>query len=115
MGDAVARAEYGDTADSVLKRMIEIITDKFKPQSIILFGSHARGDVNRHSDIDLLVIVDENVERTEELAVEIGAALYASPIPKDIMVTTPSRLAKYSKSVGTVYRNALKEGVKIYG
>ena len=115
MGDTVARTEYGDTVDSVLKHMVEIIIDKFKPQSIILFGSHARGDVNKHSDIDLLIIVNENVEQTEELAVEIEAALYASPIPKDIIVTTTSRLAKYSKSVGTVYRNILKDGVKIYG
>ena len=113
--DADAQNEYGDTIDSVLKHMVEIIADKFNPQSIILFGSHARGDVNKHSDIDLLVIVNEDMKQTEELAIEIGAALHASPIPKDIMVTTPSRFAKYSKSTGTLYENILEEGVKIYG
>ena len=49
---------YGDTVESTIQHMVKIITSKFNPQSIILIGSHARGDANKHSDIDLLVVVD---------------------------------------------------------
>ena len=35
------------------------VVDYFKPQRVILFGSRARGEATRDSDIDLLVIVDD--------------------------------------------------------
>ncbi len=33
------------------------IAFEFRPQRIILFGSHARGTAGEHSDVDLLVIM----------------------------------------------------------
>lgn len=62
-----------------------------------------------------LILVNKNVKQTKELAVEIEAALYASPVPKGIMVTSISRLVKCSKLVGAVYGNILDDGGKIYG
>ncbi|GAG96837.1 unnamed protein product [marine sediment metagenome] len=38
-----------------LKKAIEIIVQIAKPDKIILFGSHARGDNKPESDYDLLV------------------------------------------------------------
>ena len=32
----------------------------FRPQRVILFGSRARGEATRDSDIDLLVIVEDD-------------------------------------------------------
>ncbi len=33
------------------------IAEEFGPERIILFGSHARGDAGKYSDVDLLVIM----------------------------------------------------------
>jgi hypothetical protein len=36
------------------------VVEYFKPQRVILFGSRARGEATRDSDIDLLVVVDDD-------------------------------------------------------
>jgi hypothetical protein len=36
------------------------VVEYFKPQRVILFGSRARGEATRDSDIDLLVAVDDD-------------------------------------------------------
>jgi predicted nucleotidyltransferase len=41
----------------VPRTLLDPIVKYFKPQSVILFGSRARGAATRDSDIDLLVIV----------------------------------------------------------
>ena len=38
--------------DAIVRRIVEIAD----PEKIILFGSAARGEMTRHSDVDLLVI-----------------------------------------------------------
>jgi hypothetical protein len=40
--------------------LLDPVVKYFKPQSVILFGSRARGEATRDSDIDLLVIVDDD-------------------------------------------------------
>jgi len=39
-----------------LNNIISQIRDKYKPEQIILFGSLARGEFNKDSDIDLLIM-----------------------------------------------------------
>ena len=40
------------TLDDIIRRIVEVA----QPEKIILFGSAARGEMNRHSDVDLLVV-----------------------------------------------------------
>src|SRR5437016_6587810 len=41
-----------------IRDLVDRIAVRFKPQKIILFGSYARGDFTRDSDVDLLVVMD---------------------------------------------------------
>ena len=41
---------------SILDDIIRRIVEAAQPEQIILFGSAARGDMNPHSDVDLLVV-----------------------------------------------------------
>src|SRR5207245_6044370 len=43
----------------VPRELLDPVVEYFKPQRVILFGSRARGEATRDSDIDLLVIVDD--------------------------------------------------------
>lgn len=112
--DASERLSYGNSQESVIRHMTDIIVERFNPISIILFGSRARGDADNHSDIDLLVVMPEGTNE-KETRIAIRAALCNSPIAKDVLVDTPSRLDRYAKLPGTVQRAALKEGVMLYG
>ena len=42
----------------LINKLVEAIKINYKPQRIILFGSHAWGNPTEESDIDLLIIKD---------------------------------------------------------
>ena len=42
---------------ATIQAVAQLIAQKFDPEQIILFGSHARGNAGSHSDIDLLVVL----------------------------------------------------------
>ena len=41
-----------ETLDDIIQRIVEVA----QPERIVLFGSAARGDMTRNSDVDLLII-----------------------------------------------------------
>ncbi len=49
--------------------LLRILTDRvvqnFQPVRLILFGSHARGEANPHSDIDLLVVFPQASDKRQ--------------------------------------------------
>lgn len=104
--DALAAAEH-------IPEMVERIVEEFDPQKIILFGSHARGDANGWSDIDLLVVFDESVDN-REMTVAVRRVLRDFPVPKDVVVSDSATLARIGDAIGTVYRPALREGKLVY-
>ena len=42
---------------ATIQVVAQLIAQKFDPEQITLFGSHARGNPGSHSDIDLLVVL----------------------------------------------------------
>ena len=108
------RLEYGDTSESAILRMAEIIVERFSPMSVMLFGSRARGDADGHSDADLFVIMPEGTD-VDSAYLDIRAALRHSPVAKDILVNTPETFAKYAVLPGTVQREVVRKGMLLYG
>ena len=105
--------DYNEAAKPVLKMMVERIVRNFNPARIILFGSYARGTPNFHSDIDLLVIMENGTKR-RETAVKIRKLLRGSPIAKDVVVTTTGDIEKHGSVPVYAICNALREGVTLY-
>ena len=66
------------------------IAEKFHPEQIILFGSHAYGEATPDSDVDLLVVM-EFVGRPVDKSYEIRRST-KSPFPLDLLVRRPSDL-----------------------
>ena len=96
-----------------ISTMINRIVRDFDPVQIILFGSHARGEANRNSDIDLLVVFSECADK-RKTAVDIRRVLKDMPVPKDIIVSTPEELERKRDWVGSVLRYAQQEGITLY-
>jgi uncharacterized protein len=48
------------TAGSVPPELLDAVVKYFRPLRVILFGSAARGDAGPNSNIDLLVVLDDN-------------------------------------------------------
>jgi predicted nucleotidyltransferase len=97
----------------VIPEMVRRIVEKFHPVKIISFGSYARGEEHRHSDVDLLVDLP-SIEDEHKSAVSIRRELSGLLVPKDIVVTTPEELARRGHVIGTIFRPALMEGKVLY-
>ena len=89
--------------------MTERIVRDFDPLQIILFGSQARGDAERDSDIDLLVVFGQLTDK-RKTAIDIDRALADLPVAKDIIVSTPEELERSRTRIGSVLRYAQQEG-----
>ena|SRR5580765_1500341 len=72
-----------------IRRYARQIAERFRPEKVILFGSHAYGTPNAHSDVDLLVIM--SVRNQLDQAIRIRRDLPA-PFPMDLIVRTPKGL-----------------------
>jgi predicted nucleotidyltransferase len=100
-----------------IKEVISQILDKkgIKNFKIILFGSRARGDFKTDSDWDFLIIVEKEVrfEDKREISREIRVNLAQLLIPCDVIIKSVNEIEYYSNFIGTVTREALKEGREI--
>ena len=97
----------------IISVMVDRIVGQFQPSRILLFGSQARGDVKESSDVDLLVIMNDILDK-RQVAIEIRRILRDLPISKDIVVATPDDIARRRHIVGTLIYAALREGRVLY-
>lgn len=96
-----------------IERMTRRIVQRFRPEKVILFGSHARGDAGPDSDVDLLVVM-KSPESKPDVALKIRAALADFRVPKDIIVTRSEDFAWRKDVVGTIEYPAVREGRVLY-
>lgn len=90
---------------------IRTIVSACQPERVILFGSQARGDAGPDSDVDLLVVFAEDVDRRQRRA-EILRLLRSLPFAKDVLVATTANLAR--PLIGSALADAIREGVTVY-
>jgi excisionase family DNA binding protein len=117
---AEPRAAWGATPvetpaaiEEAIEEMVRRIVARFDPERIVLFGSHARGNADPDSDVDLLVVMPVDGSKAE-LEIEIGVALDDIPLPKDVIVVTSLDVERYRDVAGTIIRSALREGRTLY-
>ena len=97
--------------DEVVRRLV----DRLHPEQIILFGSHAYGEPNEHSDIDLMVIVSESSEPSYRRSQEARRALKGIGIHRDIMVMTREEVSRKATVPGSLISLVLRKGKTLYG
>ena len=78
---------------------------------LILFGSQARMDANKDSDIDLLVIVDEKNDRFETYCMIKYVLDWKDT---NVVVETPSTIKHHGKMRGCIQYYAVREGLVLY-
>jgi predicted nucleotidyltransferase len=99
--------------ERIIQQMVLRIVERFDPERIILFGSAARGDATRDSDVDLLVVMPVEGPKHKK-QVQIRVALHDIRIPKDIIVTTPEDFEWRKEIPGTIEYPAVHEGKVLY-
>jgi len=104
--------------ETLLQQMVETIVREVSPQTIILFGSRARGDARSDSDVDLLVVETElfspQRSRRKEAA-RLYIALKGLAISKDILLYSRDEFERWKNSLNHVVGRAHREGRVLHG
>jgi uncharacterized protein len=100
-----------DVPMAVIRRFAREVSERFQPEKIILFGSHAYGEPHADSDVDILVVAPARSEIGQ--AVRIDRA--TDPMfPLDLIVCTPTNLAWRLKEGDSFLRDIMARGKVLY-
>jgi len=92
-----------------------ISVEAFTPERIVLFGSFARGDQNRASDIDLVVIARTALPFCERIGRAIASCYDASErLPVELLVYTPEEWNRMTAGGSSFAALVLREGRVLY-
>ena len=89
------------------------IVNRFHPERIVLFGSHARGEARPDSDIDLFVEMESRATPPER-AIAISEAFGLRKWALDLVVYTPEEVQRLKNVRGTLLSVIEKEGRVLY-
>lgn len=99
--------------DKMCQEIVRYVREAASPRKIVLFGSRARGDGDKDSDYDLLVVKDEIKSRSEETH-QISVALMALPIFADVLVRSAEEDRKYQQIRIGFQKRLMEDGVVLY-
>ncbi|KKP32523.1 MAG: hypothetical protein A2312_01625 [Candidatus Staskawiczbacteria bacterium RIFOXYB2_FULL_32_9] len=99
--------------ENEIKKITDVIVEKYQPEKIYLFGSFAWGNPTKDSDFDLFVIKDTNrnpfdrVRDVYRIIFNIGGAV-------DVLVYTPDQLERRKKLNDPFVMKIINEGKLLY-
>lgn len=94
--------------------LIESVVAYFRPRRIIMFGSRARGTARPDSDIDLLVVTDDDVP-DDMVTMRAGyEARRTYRRAADVVPCRESTFRRRAEIPGTLCYVAAREGIVVY-
>jgi uncharacterized protein len=105
----MAKAKQAANPDEVIRQAIEYLLQKIRVDQAVLFGSHARGEADDWSDVDLAVISPDfarmSHQKVMDLLVEVGLTVHSSVeirpyTPKDLREARPTNFLGYILAQG---------------
>lgn len=116
----------GDIMPNSINKILEEFSNKVKillgdrVNKIILYGSYARGDYNKDSDIDIMILTDLNFKEIEEYRDKISDIAYEIEEDNDFNITLSpliKNIDNYNKRINVIpfYMNVQRDGVVLDG
>ena|SRR5215213_9095059 len=103
--------------NSTIYSTIKSIVQAFLPGArIVLFGSYARGEQDRHSDYDLLIITPKTFTPPEKIhwSSRIDRAIVeAIKAPVDLLLNSDEEIRQKQELPGHIIRSAIREGITL--
>lgn len=91
-----------------IEKYVGEVVRQFRPDRIVLFGSHASGTARKDSDVDLLVVMRHKGAAAEQAA-RIRCRIRAG-FPLDIVVRSPAAIRKRLAMGDGFIRDILEQG-----
>lgn len=86
-------------------------------KSVILYGSYARGDYTKDSDVDIMILVDLTPENTEKYTDDLSEVGFEYNVAYGIWMMPVVKNQQHFKkwiSADPFYANVYREGVVLY-
>ncbi len=99
--------------EALLQEVVQRIAGAFRPEKVILFGSHAYGTPTPDSDVDLLVIMESD-ERPARRSRRVADACHPGTIAMDILVRTPAELTQRLSINDSFFKEIVQKGRVLY-
>jgi predicted nucleotidyltransferase len=99
-----------EKVDQAVRTLIEVA----HPERIILFGSYAQGTHKPDSDLDILVVTNDEATPPHQQTARLRRSLDNVLMSIDIVVAPASKLAELCKQPGLIYREACTKGKVVY-
>jgi len=99
----------------LIDQIVNIIVSTVAPDKIILFGSYARGDYRKNSDIDILIL-KKGLKNERDITNRLYMDLFNQKIstPVDLIAMDSDRYNKLNNDIGYIYKTIKQEGKVIY-
>jgi predicted nucleotidyltransferase len=97
----------------LVQRTLQRLIRAFAPESIVLFGSYAKGTVHSGSDVDLLVVADleGNPAFHQRRARQLAADCFP---PVDVVFATPADVTSAATARSPFLLSILGSGITVY-
>ena len=95
-----------------IQQVCERITERYQPEKIILFGSHAWGQPTPESDLDLLVVMHfegSPIQQAIKVSSELGLVT-----PMDLLIRTPEQVQERLRIDDPFIRDIWQRGKVMY-
>jgi len=105
-----------DRVGSIIKRIVDILIEKYNPVKIIFFGSYVWGNYTDDSDIDILIIKETDKKRKVDRFVEIKRLIYdpENDIPVSPLVLTIDEIKERLAMGDDFIKEILEKGKVLY-
>lgn len=100
-------------SEATIAQAVQRIVQAAHPRKVILFGSYARGQASRDSDVDFIVVFGETPNKHREMA-RLRSAVGMIGVGVDVLVFSEDEISRRSRVPGTVAYWAAKEGRVMY-
>ncbi|GAA0256835.1 nucleotidyltransferase domain-containing protein [Haladaptatus pallidirubidus] len=105
----IPQTEFRDPVRTIVDRITQELADV---RGIVLFGSVARGEADRRSDIDCFVLVDDEQARAQQTAHEIASELSEQRFDGDrfkfqVLVESTDTAPRYGDRLRDIFASSL--------
>lgn len=97
-----------------MQRILDFCIRLTDPESIILFGSYAKGTHNVFSDIDILIITQYKLHNRISTERQIKLFIHELGLNSDVLIYDSNQFQKASKDPLSFLGSISKEGLLIY-
>jgi predicted nucleotidyltransferase len=112
---AKTKEELKTITDELIGNIRPVFGDRLK--KVILYGSYARGDYDEESDIDVMLMLNEDETALKEYSHKITDIVVELDLKYDVVLSTilqsEKKFIKYQDAM-PFYSNVVNEGVVLY-